>query len=840
MNWMLRLAYRDARWGLSRVASAYLALVLGVAALVAILGVEEDIRASIFQNTRNLLGSDIEFSSKRPLSATFLSELGPFVQQQAHEVRFRTMATAPESKRSRLVQLQAVDDGFPFYGSVTTSPPGAWQELQSGEGSPAVVEETLVRELDLSIGSTLKVGPHTLRIIGVVHDAPGLVVPAYVISPRVFISYAAIKDSPLLTRGALADYYLHSQLRSGTTTADVSQHLQAVLAAERIEARTHQQRAEVLGQVYSNVGQFLSLAAFVALLIGAAAAVASTHIYLQQKFALVAILRCLGASRRESTLLCLLEVAGLAFLASLLGVGLGLGAQYGLAALLHSLVPSEIDPSPHLPVVAAALLVGVGTVTVYALPLMARLNHVSPLQVLRPNGLDEVGAARYRAGTMFLVIVITVAFGFLVAESTKAALISIGIALGGLAMCALLGWLLLYVARRIPESLLPFLWRHGIKNLMRPGNATLPLIMALGTVGIFSNLILICGHFLTLHTDKFRHEQTPNVFLYDIQSDQREPVRTVLHQLGAKVLQETPVVMMRLQSVKGRPVGELLAAPSNTIPSWALTREYWSSYREQTVPNETVIAGQWVTKADPGDDRVAVSVEDRMAERLGIKLGDELVFDVHNRPLVARVTSLRTVHWERMERNALMVFPSGILEDVPQSRFISAHIATEQKTADVQTILQERFPNVSMVDLRLVLRAIDKLVERIGWALAAVTGLIAFAALLAIVGLGIAGREVRYKELTLLRALGARRRQVQQLVATEYAVLAILGVTTGLAISVVSSRFLASELFRSPFSLPLSQILAANLLLAVSVIVTVSWLHRGARNQSVQSLIQSE
>src|SRR5690606_21321407 len=317
-----------------------------------------------------------------------------------------------------------------------------------------------------------------------------------------------------------------------------------------------------------------------------------------------------------------------------------------------------------------------------------------------------------------------------------------------------------WTARRASPRGLPYVWRQGIANLHRPNNRTALLMLALG---LGTALLLTLALTRATLLDQLRgvgSEGRPDLLFFDVQDDQVDGVRELLAAKGAPVMAEAPIVTMRLQSLRGRPVEALLRAPDSTIPGWTLRREYRSTFRRERTGTEKLVSGEWIPEDGDPDAVVPVSVERGLAEDLQIGLGDALVFAVQGVPVRTRVASLREVEWRRMSPNFFVVFPAGVLEPAPKFHVLASRAADADASAGVQQAVVAAFPNVSVIDLSLVIATLDgifgkaELVVRFMALFTLATGLVVLG------GAVVAGRGQRVREIVLLRTLGASGRQL--------------------------------------------------------------------------------
>jgi len=270
------------------------------------------------------------------------------------------------------------------------------------------------------------------------------------------------------------------------------------------------------------------------------------------------------------------------------------------------------------------------------------------------------------------------------------------------------------MARQSGRLNLPFVVRQGLANLHRPDNRTQMLLFSLG-LGTF----LLAGIYLVEHTLMadliVPGASQANAVLFDIQPDQKEGVANLIRSLGRPVLDEAPIVTMRLASIKGRSVESLLADRQSALPAWTLRREYRSTYTDHLRDAEKTSSGQWIGRVASNTAIVPISVETGIAKELRVQLGDEIVFDVQGMPVRARVASLREVNWRRPQPNFFMLFPRGVLEDAPSMNVLVTRVDSSAQSALLQREVVKAFPNVSVIDLTLILETVDAIVGKVSF-----------------------------------------------------------------------------------------------------------------------------
>jgi putative ABC transport system permease protein len=474
-------------------------------------------------------------------------------------------------------------------------------------------------------------------------------------------------------------------------------------------------------------------------------------------------------------------------------------------------------------------------------PLLA-VRRISPLLALRSSYEDIyiTHSDSLRWFLFFLIAFSIAAFAFTHTERWSYGLgfcLALGVAFALLAAVAKL--LTVLVRVYCPESW-PYVWRQGLANLYRPDNQTLVLLLSLGLGTFLLASIYLSQQILLGQASLAAQADQPNLVLFDIQSDQREDVANLVRSFALPVLQEVPLVTMRLASVKDKSVEDLRNDTDGKMPTWALQWEYRATYREHLIGTETLTAGKWQGTVDDTVREVPVSLEEEIARTLGVALGDRLVFDVQGVPVTVTVGSIRKVDWQRVQPNFFVVFPRGVLETAPQTYVLVSRVPTNERSAAAQRAVVQRFPNVSVIDLSLVLHTLDAILSRVAFALRFMALFSLAAGVVVLANAVVTSRYQRLRESAVLRALGASRAQIRQILLVEYFFLGSLAAATGLVLAVIASWALAYYLFETTFT-PTALPLVLALLLVTGLTVGIGVLgSRGVVNRPPLEVLRGE
>lgn len=829
-----RMAWREGRAAARRLLLLTVAVAAGVAALVAINSFTDNLRESVNRQAQALLGADLAFQGRRALPPRVDSLIDSLGGRVARTVTFAAMTYVPRTTGARLAQMTAVTGDFPFYGEIATEPAEAWARLQLGRHT--VVDPSLLAALGAEVGDSLAVGETAFAIIGTILSVPGDVGVRSAFGPRIFVAGQYLDETGLLGFGARAEHEAFLALPDAADAQAIAEHYRPELRPERIRIRTVADDRERLDAALTRLGDFLGLVALVALLLGGLGVASAVHVFIRQKLDTVAVLRCLGATSGQVFAVYLVQAVAMGLLGSVTGAALGLLIQQALPSLLADLIPVDVVVRPSWRSVAMGVGTGLWVAFVFALLPLLSIRRIPPLAALRRAYEPE--AARPRADLARVLALALLAASVVVLAGVQAGnwmygLLFSGSIVGAIALLGLAALLLIRLARRRLPPHVPYVWRQGVANLHRPANQTTMVVLAIG-FGAFllATLFLVQRNLLSQLDVSEQARPRPNFVLFDIQPNQAAGLDTILASAGVPPSPPVPIVPMRILSLRGVPVATILADTgaadtADAPPGWALRREYRSTYRDSLTDSERLIAGGWWPRSpaiEPGDSQpVDISVEQELAQDLGVGLGDEIVWDIQGVPLRSRVRSLRAVDWARFEPNFFVVFAPGALERAPHTLVELARIDDPAVRGRVQRSVAERFPNITSLDLTLLQAAIEQLVGRVSLAIRFMAFFSLATGVLVLVGAVATSRYQRVREGALLKTLGATRGQVFRVVLAEYLALGLLAAVAAVGLSAAAGWALARFLFEVPFAFPASAIAGVVILTTLLTVTVGLW-----------------
>ncbi len=795
-GWLLKMAWRDGKASSRKLILFMASIVLGIAAVVSIQSFGENLKENISLQSKSLMGADFRIDSNNPPNERVLELMDSLGGADAREISFTSMAAFPKTDVTKLIQVRGIEGGFPFYGDLETEPETASGNYQ--EQDAALVDATVMLQLGIQPGDSIKIGKITVPVIGALKSVPGSTAIFSSVAPPVLIPYRLISETGLVQTGSRVGYDYYFVASQGMNMDQLDKNLGPLLDTQDADLDTHTSTSQRLGRRYDNFGKFLNLVAFIALLLGCVGIASAINIYIKGKLRAVAILKCIGATKRQTFLIYLIQIAAMGLLGGIAGTGLGLILQQLFPLFLGDLLPVDVQMSFSLQVILMGLLLGIFMSVLFALyPLMGTL-YISPLQALRVQ--NESKSKSGRAGTLVLlgIFLFILLFSYWLLKDWRysfsfvAGIIFTFSILAGVAKAFM----------KLIKKYFPHSWgfpaRQSLLNLFRPQNQTLTLVLAIGVGTFLISTLYFTKDVLMAQATLETQSNSPNMILLDIQSEQKDAVVKTITEKNLPVLDDIPIVTMRVQSIEGKSVNEMRADTTSNVNRWILNHEFRVTYRDSLIASESLQDGKWIPEV-PDAEMVPISISDNFADDAKVKVGDNVTFNVQGVLLNTVIGSIRTVDWSRMQMNFSIVFPKGVLEDAPQFRVITSNVPDEESSANLQQDLVKKYPNVTIIDLRQVLTVIEGLLDKISWLINFMAFFSILTGIIVLLGAVRTSKYQRIKESVLLRTLGAKSDQILKILALEYLYLGVLGGLSGILLSLISSQMLAWFLFDSPF-----------------------------------------
>lgn len=815
------MARREIRSSWKRLLFFFLCVGIGVGSIIALRSTIQNVNAAIAGEARGLLTADVQIDSSRPWTPETQAVVErrarpPLVDGRTETVEASTMVRPADESRggAMMVELKGIEAPFPLYGEFTVVGGRFDHSLLDANG--AVVAQLLLDRLNLRVGDEVKIGTETFQIRGVIETEPGAG-SGFRLGPRVFVRRDAVERAGLTGFGSRARRKILLQTQTDRMEGLVAD-LRRELKGQLINVRSYKESQENLGAQFARAENYLSLTGLVILVLGGIGVSSVTRVFIEQKRKTIAILKCIGGTGAKITAVYLLQVLSLGVAGSLFGIVLAKLALLFVQGYFGESLPENI--SYDLRPGAIAQGVGLGlliSILFSALPLL-RVRHIKPNLLLR-GGEARLGLRRF--DLIWWATGAVVVVGLAAIASWQAGSLRVGLVfLGGLAAAAaalqLAAWVLIFAVRRA-RNLSSFAVKQAINSLHRPGNQTRVIVMAVG-LGVF--LVLAIQSLSTNLVADFnlaRRDNLPNMFLIDVQTDQRAGVEQLVEEATGARPELVPTVRARISSINGREID--LASGEMREQRGLLGREYVVTYRPNLDRNETIVGGKFWDAMPSGE--AEVSIEEGMRGLAGLDVGGTITFDVLGRKINARVTSIRRVDWRNSRTGFMVLFRPGALESAPQTWIgpINAPTGAAERSR-FQRALLDRYPNVSMIDVAEIVSTVNRILSSVTLAVSFIGGFVFLSGVLILVGSIAMTKFQRVYESAVLKTLGAKRKTLLIILLAEYGLLGLIAGIIGSLAAVALSYSVARFVFDIPWTFsPLLNITAVGATVALVVIV---------------------
>ena len=833
---------RELRSSWRRLLFFFVCVAVGVGAIVALRSVIQSVRVGLMREARSIIAADVLISTNRAWTDDVRRQLdgrlaAPEVLARMEAIETATMVRPEQgAATAKMVELRGVQPGFPFYGEIKLLGGVAFShDLLRGRG--ALVRPELLTQLGTTTGQRIIIGGQPFTIRGVIAEEPGRRVGAFSFGSRVLVDYDDLRATGLLTFGSRASYQVLLRVREGDVER-LTRDIRRDFRDRFIAARSYRSTEDDIGEDLLRAENYLSLVGFIMVVLGGIGVWSVTRVFVKQKIRSVAILKCLGATARQVLATYVAQVMLLGAGGSLLGVAIAAIAIRAIpesTAAAFGSVPYGLTWSAALQGLAVGLLVSL----LFSLVPLLEVRRVKPLLLLRGadvmtpvlpatasagrKGLRRwIPAAVRRADPVQVAASIAVTAALVAVAAWQAASLPVALAVcGGFAGVALVlhgaGALLvravgpLVAARSFPL-------RHAVLSLRRPGNQTRVILLAVGVGSFFVLGVRAVQSNLLAQFTVGLQQSGADMFLVDIQQDQVEGVRDFVARTGVEP-RLIPVLRARVTGIRGADTNLESYAD---VRGRSLGREYVITYRNHLEPNEKLVTGSFWSAQPPlpaTATELEVTVEQGLSQRARIRVGDVMRFDVLGRIVHARVTGIREVEWGDARNGGFMfVFRPGPLDRAPHT-YIGTLRAPEDPTARAlfQRDLVARFPNVSAIDVREVLKTVQGVVDNVTLAISVVGAVALASGALILIGAVAMTKFQRVYEAAILRTLGASTRVLATMLALEYSTLGLIAGLVGAGGAVALSWAVCKYVFEIPWK-PTPLLLTAGALVTTALV----------------------
>ena len=664
-----------------------------------------------------------------------------------------------------LTSVKAVSPEYPLRGNLRIAETLYGEDRAVDAGPPPGeiwVDRRVLNRLALPPDARVNIGLSEFRVSGVVNFEPDRGGDFFNLAPRVLMNRADLEATAVVQPGSRVRY---SFLFAGAAAQEMAAWLEPQLGPEQRMMNVKSERGSA-SRALRNAEHYLRLISLMAVVLAAVAIAVAAQRYSERHYDVSAMLRCLGAAQQKILAIYLGQLLMIAAAASAAGSVIGWMAQSGLVLILSDILPAGLPPSGVLQPLGSGFLTGCIILLGTALPPLLRIKEVSPLRVIRRN------LAPLPLSAWMVYVAAAAAVGLIILMLSEDVLLTLVVFLVVAAMALLLFFLVYLVIRSNPGRMLRrrSLLGRGMAALVRRARGSSGQIIAFAVTLMMMLVIVMLRSELL---DNWRTQlpaDVPNYFAFNILPSEQQRFQQALANAGIAEQPIYPMVRGRLVEVNGEPVKPQTAKQDQTEE--ALNRELNLTWTAELPSDNRIVEGNWWTADATG--RPLVSVEQELAGRLNLALGDRLTFNIGGRELAVTIASLRTVEWESFSPNFYMIFPPGVLDTMPATYITSFRL--EGDGNPVVADLVREFPSVTVLEVEVIIRQLRVILQQVTAAVEVMLLFVLLAGFAVLFAAVQSSLDERLREGALMRALGARRRYLVRNNLTNLPCLAPLAV----------------------------------------------------------------
>ncbi|ANL48789.1 ABC transporter permease FtsX-like protein [Rhizobium phaseoli] len=793
-----RLALRELRGGIRGFHIFLACIALGTGAIAAVNSVSQSITDTIASQGQELLAGDVRFElNNREATAeemAFLESLGTV----SVSTGLRSMARKPDGSDQALVEVKAVDDAYPLYGSFAAEPDYPLAALLSAQSGTygAVAAPLLLDRLGLAVGDELLLGNVKLSITGTVKTEPDALSEGFGFAPRLLVSRRALEASGLIQTGSLVEHAYKIRLENKGAMPGIQARAAKEFPSAGWAVRTSDRAAPSLTENITRFSQFLTLVGLTALIVGGVGVANAVRAFLDSKRTTIASFKCLGAPAQVVVLIYLFQIAIIALGGIMIGLIIGALSPIFAAQFLAQFLPVSTAPALYPGALLLAALFGILTTLAFAILPLGHAREVPATALFREQGFE---ARRLPSWPYILLAALFMAalagLAVLTAYDRYIAIVFVGAIVFAFVVLRLVAALIAWLARRSPRVNSPAL-RLAIGNIHRPGALTPSVVLSLGLgLALLVTLTLIDGNLRQQLTGRM-NEGAPNFFFVDIQSAEVDAFRNLVQtQAPNGKLMEVPMLRGRIVAFNGEDVTKMNVPAAGR---WVLNGDRGITYDDTLPENAALTEGSWWDKDYSGEPLVSFSSEE--AHELGLKIGDTVTVNVLGRNITAKIANLRRVQWESLSINFVMVFSPNTFRGAPHAWLatLTDPASTPAEDAAILKSVTNTYPTITSVRVKDAIDIVNQLVAQLATAIRAAASVALIASILVLAGALAAGNRARTHDAVVLKTLGATRAMLIRAFSYEYLILGLATAIFALFAGAVAAWFIVARIMRLP------------------------------------------
>ncbi len=786
-----------------------ISLAVGLFGFISIDGLRRSFGELLNEASQNMLTADMSIAARRVVQEEEYQKAEALLPPGSLHQDIKTLySMAAKETSSALIEIYAVPENYPFFGWIDLERRGRvyGQDLKNlAEKNEIWVAPEILLRLQAKVGDAIQLGESTFTITDVVKDASSSSFTGAGFAPRAYIGFSRLADTGLIQKGSMVWNERLYKLPPESDALAVKTLIDARFNDPALHIESHRDSANDNGRLLQYLTDYLGLVALVAFFLAAIGGSYLFRSYLLAKQKDIAILLSLGMTHRQAIQLFIAQIAILGLLAAVLASVFATAMLPFAEIAVQRLTPLPFTPRITVKTLALASTLGVLGSLLICLPLFVKIRDLKPATLFQEYVQPRLVVSR--SGLVYYLPALVCFYGLAVwqANSWRVGSIFFACLLGASLVFYGFGWLCLHMLGRFaPQQ--PFGWKIASRYLIRHKTQALSCFLAISLGSLLVNLVPQLKDSISSELTTPRAIELPSLFMFDIQEEQKENLEKLLHDQKVDFQQLSPMIRARLVALNGQPFEKDVRETTTREEEQEQrmrNRGVNLSYRLGLSSSEEIIEGRPLANNYSFDQKepAEISMEKRYAERLGLKLGDVVTYEVQSVPITGKIVNFRKVRWNSFQPNFFIQFQPGVLDDAPKTFIASIPSLAEAKKYDLQSKIVSQFPNVSLIDVSLLVKKVLEMLDQMTLILTVMAWFSLAAGAVVLYFIANHQAMARLWDSNLMKILGASRQQIEAAVMMEFGALGLLAATLGSLLGLAGSYILSLALFNGTFTL---------------------------------------
>ena len=797
--------------------------------------VKEALNSEIDNNSKELLGGDIQVTSGiDPLPEKIIDEFDT-LGKVSTAIEFATMLSK-EGESPVFTELRAVDDNYPLYGNIETIPQIASERIFVNSQKPSVlINESIQKLLKLSFGDDVVIMGQQFEVAGLVSSVPDLAESA-VFGEFAIISMESYEQFGLNSGGSFLDHEYRIKFKDSTQVEKKEKLVRSIVEYDdSIEIRLPGESGQSLSRVIDNFSNFLNLVSVSAMVIAGIGISNTLLSFVNQSNTSIAVKKSIGFSSSFIQTMYFYEIMMILVLTSVVAYFIGVFSPLLANELLPEALGIDLQPAFSFIGYLNIFFIGLLVVLIFSIPSLYSISEIKAAALFR-NTFNPVSLNFSLMNIILLSILVVILMTYFVYQTEQklyTVLYFVAFFVTMLIFYGVSKLLILFIKASYKFSNNSY--RIAYRNIVAKKSLAPIMTISLGIgLTLLLTLSFVANNLKKEISDSIP-SMAPDLFFVSIDRDMQRDLESFIKDIDPNVeLEFSPMASASFISLNGTPIEEVVSESNRS--AWVVRGDRRISWSEKPKPDNPIIEGEWW---EPGnEDELFISMDSRAAYDLGMKINDKIVLNILGRDVTGIVKNFREVDYRDISINFAIIINKAFANKLPYE-YVGT-LKSELPSSEILARIVEKFPNVSAIKIDRILSQVSEVLNKVFIAVTAISLIVIIIGLIVIVSAVLVQTTFRRYNNLIYKILGVDFPTILKAMTIEFAVIYSTLIFFALSIATISSFLVVENALQLTWQFDLGLTLWILLSTAVVSFVLILMANRSIFSPKVYPLIRNE